>query len=606
MNPLKAHIITLLALIATFTGAAQSPSELERQGDAKLAQYDFAAASQLYRRAYEASSYDAFRTRMEEKMTQCDNGLSMLSFACKPVVVATKTVPKADFFLYYTHIPADRWGRMADGNLAAFDPSKTKLFFSRDNGGQSDIYTSTLVSDNLWSTPEPLGEAHMSAGDEVMPIVSYDGKKLYYSSKGLFGMGGYDLFVCEWDESAKKWGEPQNLGFPFSSLGDDFLYSDTPDGNFSILASNRDCGADSVTIYVLQFKNEPLKAAVSAAEARSIAALKVHKQDAGQNAGLQEDTSVSFDDPLQRSYAEAMSSFRDLKKELEDLTERQLELQSRIAAATDESDCGLLVRNLTAAEQEMFSKQQLLRTASDKVQAIEMECMLKGVTLDRSLFEEAPKRPDTEEAPLPDYEFSRLMAPPYLNAVFEEPEEQFDYTFKILDEAVIADNAVLEEGLIYQIQILAGSGKVAPRQLHGFSPVFEKKQSNGKYVYCVGKFAKYADAQNALPKVKRYYSSAFIVAFRNGKSMSVTNARKAEATITDKYQLVFNDYPGGIPSAILEVIRANCSKDIARRTSDEGKVIYYIAPFDSASEAERLAAKLRATGAQGISTDIIK
>jgi hypothetical protein len=176
----------------------------------------------------------------------------------------------------------------------------------------------------------------------------------------------------------------------------------------------------------------------------------------------------------------------------------------------------------------------------------------------------------------------------------------------VLDEAVIADNAVLEEGLIYQIQILAGSGKVAPRQLHGFSPVFEKKQSNGKYVYCVGKFSKYADAQKALPSVKKYYSSAFIVAFRNGKSMSVVNARKAEATITDKYQLVFSDYPGGIPADIMQVIRANCSKDIARRTSEEGKVIYYIAPFDSISEAESLASKLREAGAKGISTDIIK
>ena len=606
MNPLKVHIITLLTLLATLTGAAQSTSELERQGDAKLAQYDFAAALQLYRQAYETSAYEGFRTRMAEKMTQCENGLSMLSFACKPVVVASKTVPKTDFFLYYTHIPADRWGRMADGNLAAFDPSKTRLFFSRDNGGQSDIYTSTLVKDNLWSTPELLGSSHMSASDEVMPVVSYDGKKLYYSSKGLFGMGGYDLFVCEWDESSKSWGEPQNLGFPFSSLGDDFLYSDTPDGNFSILASNRDCGADSVTIYVLQFKNEPLKSAVSAAEARSIAALKVSKADAGQSSEPQEVNPADFDDPLQRRYVEAMTDFLSLKKELEDLTARQLELQSRIAAATDESDRGLLVRNLTAAEQDMFAKQQSLRTASDKVQAVEMECMIKGVELDRSIFEEAPQRPETEVAELPTYEFGRLMAPPYLNVAFEEPEEQFDYTFKILDEAVIADNAVLEEGLIYQIQILAGSGKVAPRQLHGFSPVFEKKQSNGKYVYCVGKFSKYADAQSALPKVKKYYSGAFVVAFRNGKSMSVTNARKAEAEITDKYQLVFNEYPGGIPSAILEVIRANCNKDIARRTSDEGKVIYYIAPFDSASEAESLAAKLRAAGAQGISTDIIK
>ena len=604
MNHLKAYIITILALVATLSGAGQSLSELERQGDAKLREYDFTAAAKFYRQAYEAGTSEAFRARMMEKITQCDNGQSLLSFACKPVVVASKTVPAANFFLYYSHIPAERWGRMADGSLAAFDPSMTKLFFARDNEGQSDIYTSTRVQDSLWSAPALLGDDYLSPGDETMPIVSYDGKKLYYSSKGLFGMGGYDLFVCQWDESAKKWGEPQNLGFPFSSLGDDFLFSDTPDGNFSILASNRDCGADSVTIYVLQFKNEPLKTAVSATEARNIAALKVQKPEAGQSSAAQEDQ-VSFDDPLQRSYAEAMSDYRSLKQELEDLTARQVELQGRIIATADESDRGLLLRNLVAAEQEMFSKQQLLRTASEKVQSIEMECMLKGVSLEGIRFDEASQQDDTAAAELPDYEFVRLMAPSYLKIVFEEPEEKFDYTFQVLDEAVIADNSVLDEGLVYQIQILAGSGKVAPRNLHGFSPVFEKKQSNGKYVYCVGKFSRYADAQKALPTVKRYYSGAFIVAFRNGKSMSVANARKAEAT-ADKYQLIFNDYPGGIPADILAVIRANSNKDIARRTSDDGKVIYYIAPFDSASEAESLASKLREAGAKGISTDIIK
>lgn len=601
----KAHTILLFLLAASLACAAQTSVVLERQADSKLSEYDFAAASQLYRQAYEASSDAAFRNRMVEKMTQCDNGLGMLSFACKPVVVASKTVPAANFFLYYKHIPAERWARMADGTVAAFDPSLDKMFFQRDNGGQSDIYTATRVQDNLWSTPALLGENHMSTGDEVMPVVSYDGKKLYYSSKGLFGMGGYDLFVCEWDEASKSWGEPQNLGFPFSSVGDDFLYSDTPDGNFSILASNRGCGADSVTIYVLQFKNAPLKSSVSAAEARRIAALQVSKPQGGQPSEAEEQP-VSYDDPLQRRYAEAMTAYNKLKSELEELSGRQLELQGRIASATDDADRGLLQRNLAAAEQSMFEKQQQLRTASEAVQAVEMECIMKGVEIDRSAFTQTQQRAEEEEVQLPDYEFVRLMAPAYLNAVFEEPEEQFDYTFKVLDEAVIADNEVLNEGLIYQIQILAGSGKVSPRQLHGFSPVFEKRQSNGKYVYCVGKFSRYADAQKALPTVKRYYSSAFVMAFRNGKSMSVVNARKAEAEGTDKYQIVFSDYSGGIPADIMQVIRANCSKDIARRTSDEGKVIYYIAPFDSSSEAESLAAKLREAGAKGISTDIIK
>ena len=602
----KAHTILLFLLAAAFTCAAQTPIVLERQADAKLKDYDFAAAQDLYRQAYEASSDDSFRNAMVEKMAQCDNGLGMLSFACKPVVVASRTVPAANFFQYYKHISADRWGRLADGTLAALDPSLGRMFFERSEDGQSDIYTSTRVRDSLWSTPELLGSSHMSSKDEVMPIVSYDGKKLYYSSKGLFGMGGYDLFVCQWDEASGSWGEPQNLGFPFSSVGDDFLYSDTPDGNFTIFASNRDCGADSVTIYVLAFKNEPLKTAVSAAEARRIAALEVNKPQAQQAVEVQ-DEALDNADPLQLKYAAAMEQYQDVKDSIASVSARQADLRARYAASSDESERGLFQRNLASAEQTMFSLQQQLRTAAGKVQEAEMECLKKGVAIDPSLFSKPQKSKDPDILQLPDYEFLRLPAPGRIVAVFEQPEEQFDYTFRVEDEAVIAENNdVLNDGLVYQIQMVSGSSKLAVRQLRGLSPVFEKRQSNGRYTYCVGKFSRYADAQKALPTVKRYFSSAYIVAFRDGKSMTVANARKAEAAGVDRYQVIFSEYPDGIPSDIMQVIRANTSKDIARRTSDEGKVIYYIAPFDSQTEAESLVAKLRAAGAKGLSTDTIK
>ena len=602
----KAHTILLFLLAAAFTCAAQTPIVLERQADAKLKDYDFAAAQDLYRQAYEASSDASFRNAMVEKMAQCDNGLGMLSFACKPVVVASRTVPAANFFQYYKHISADRWGRLADGTLAALDPSLQKMFFERSEDGQSDIYTSTRVRDSLWSAPELLGSSHMSSKDEVMPIVSYDGKKLYYSSKGLFGMGGYDLFVCQWDEASGSWGEPQNLGFPFSSVGDDFLYSDTPDGNFTIFASNRDCGADSVTIYVLAFKNEPLKTAVSAAEARRIAALEVNKPQAQQAVEVQ-DEALDNADPLQLKYAAAMEQYQDVKDSIASVSARQADLRARYAASSDESERGLFQRNLASAEQTMFSLQQQLRTAAGKVQEAEMECLKKGVAIDPSLFSKPQKSKDPDILQLPDYEFLRLPAPGRIVAVFEQPEEQFDYTFRVEDEAVIAEsNDVLNDGLVYQIQMVSGSSKLAVRQLRGLSPVFEKRQSNGRYTYCVGKFSRYADAQKALPTVKRYFSSAYIVAFRDGKSMTVANARKAEAAGVDRYQVIFSEYPDGIPSDIMQIIRANTSKDIARRTSDEGKVIYYIAPFDSQTEAESLVAKLRAAGAKGLSTDTIK
>ena len=75
-------------------------------------------------------------------------------------------------------------------------------------------------------------------------------------------MGGYDLYVSDWDENLKDWGMPVNMGFPYSSPYDDFLYINTADGKYSMFASNRACQADSVDIYVLEFDSMPVRKAI--------------------------------------------------------------------------------------------------------------------------------------------------------------------------------------------------------------------------------------------------------------------------------------------------------------------------------------------------------
>ena len=80
------------------------------------------------------------------------------------------------------------------------------------------------------------------------------GDRMYFSSNTLEGFGGYDLFCCDWNEMLGEWGEPRNLGFPYSSAGDDFLFVESEDGKYDIFASNRAMaeGSDSVQVYVVE------------------------------------------------------------------------------------------------------------------------------------------------------------------------------------------------------------------------------------------------------------------------------------------------------------------------------------------------------------------
>ena len=75
------------------------------------------------------------------------------------------------------------------------------------------------------------------------------------------------------------------MGFPYSSPADDFLFINSDDGNYSIFASNRECQADSVWVYVLEFDNMPVRKAVDdPEELKALAALNPQREEERINA----------------------------------------------------------------------------------------------------------------------------------------------------------------------------------------------------------------------------------------------------------------------------------------------------------------------------------
>ena len=214
----------------------------------------------------------AWKRQVEE-----ENYKALKQFAARPVVVAQKRVPRSDFFLWYSHLADQSWG--PDRN---WYPQETRmLYFARlTAAGDYEIVCSEPVDSNLWSKPEPVCDAAVSPGNEIFPMLSPDGRRLYFSSDGLFGAGGYDLYVATWNPERQAWGSVRNLGFPYNSPADDMLFCDTPDGRYSLMASNRSCGKDSLVIYVLQ-QETPVFSPVVETEAAKLEALAVTAPDNG-------------------------------------------------------------------------------------------------------------------------------------------------------------------------------------------------------------------------------------------------------------------------------------------------------------------------------------
>jgi len=115
------------------------------------------------------------------------------------------------------------------------------LFFASDRPGSlggSDIWMTRRSSDGSWGKPINLGPTINTTRDERSPFLHTDSKTLYFSSNGLDGMGGQDVFYSKLDEK-NQWTQPKNLGYPINSNGDDVNFFVSLDGKTGYFCSRK-------------------------------------------------------------------------------------------------------------------------------------------------------------------------------------------------------------------------------------------------------------------------------------------------------------------------------------------------------------------------------
>jgi outer membrane protein OmpA-like peptidoglycan-associated protein/tetratricopeptide (TPR) repeat protein len=131
----------------------------------------------------------------------------------------------------------------------AISPDGNILYFASDmpsGSGATDIYYCLKNSDGTWAKPVNAGNTINTNGKELFPWMASDGA-LYFSSDGLAGLGGLDIFSSK--GSKNSWSAPENLKFPLNSSRDDFSICFTNPGKEGYLASNRASGIGSDDIY---------------------------------------------------------------------------------------------------------------------------------------------------------------------------------------------------------------------------------------------------------------------------------------------------------------------------------------------------------------------
>ncbi len=146
----------------------------------------------------------------------------------------------------------------------AVSSDELTIYFTSDRpGGEGDydLWKATRSSiDEPFGNVTNLGKLINTEGKEEFPTLRTD-TRLYYSSDGLPGLGGFDIFYTESQDG--EWSEPQNLMYPINSPYDEIgiVFNKVEQENIAAeesgyFSSNREGGTGGDDIY--SFYRAPL------------------------------------------------------------------------------------------------------------------------------------------------------------------------------------------------------------------------------------------------------------------------------------------------------------------------------------------------------------
>lgn len=197
------------------------------------------------------------RPAVEQRIASAQLIARYLKHVSRIEVVSIRQVPKADILSSYA-LSEDNGILQLDSLGSTFITQRgDRRYYSVRSTEAHDSASSPrilLVSRQRllqqWEDPDTLGVAINSGQTNCYPFVLTDGATLYFASDREGGLGGLDIYMTRYNAALGQWLPAENIGMPYNSPADDYLYAaDEPNG-YAYFATDRHCaGTDSVEVY---------------------------------------------------------------------------------------------------------------------------------------------------------------------------------------------------------------------------------------------------------------------------------------------------------------------------------------------------------------------
>lgn len=226
---------------------------------AYLATYQFEEAIDILETFIKTEKRRRRKTdHLEEVLEQAKLNLRMLKGVEQVIVIDSIVVDKNDFLTTYRL--SEESGTLSyysnKADSAGHRPTSyqtergNKLYHSEMNGaGFYQLYMQTKLG-NEWTEGKPLTDINKDSVNINYPFVLNDGITLSYSTDDKLGMGGYDIMVTRYNSATDSYLVAENVGMPFNSIFNDYMYAIDEFNNLGWFASDRFQPKDKVCIYI--------------------------------------------------------------------------------------------------------------------------------------------------------------------------------------------------------------------------------------------------------------------------------------------------------------------------------------------------------------------
>ena len=118
-----------------------------------------------------------------------------------------------------------------------------------DDSLKLQLYTCDRLGE-AWSQPEALQGLNEGLIETAYPYMLADGQTLYFAGQGEESIGGFDIFFTRYDAHSGRFLKPENLGMPFNSEANDYLYVIDESQKLGYFVTDRRQPEGKVCIYI--------------------------------------------------------------------------------------------------------------------------------------------------------------------------------------------------------------------------------------------------------------------------------------------------------------------------------------------------------------------